>query len=89
MEEKNLETTEIMETNNDVMEQNNTIDSTENSGMNSGIAMLIGGALALSAVAGFKKLKKALAMRKAKKEEIVESEFYDDEELVEDDTEEI
>ncbi len=89
--EKDLETTEIIETNSEeVMEQNDgAIETVENSGMNSGVAMLIGGALALSAVAGVKKLKKVWQKRKKKEdssEKIVDDTFYDDEELANDES---
>lgn len=82
--EKDLKTTEVMETNSEeIMEQKDTNDIVESSGMSSGVAMLIGGALALSAVAGVKKLKKVWNKRKSRKElsqnEIVDDEFYDDE----------
>ena len=62
-----MEVTPIEETNEEYTETN------ENSGMGTGLAMLIGGGIALATVAGVKKLKKVWANRKAN-QAVVEAE---------------
>lgn len=62
---ENLETMELVpyeEENEEIMETN------ENSGMGTGLAMILGGGLTLVAIAGGKKLKKLWDKRKAQKE---------------------
>ena len=54
--------------NNEVGEDIVEVEITENSGMSNGLAMLIGGCITVAAIAGGKALKKAIAKRKAKKE---------------------
>ena len=53
--------------NEEVMETEETVATEGEGGMSTGVAMLIGGGLALACAAGVKKLKKVIADRKAKK----------------------
>lgn len=83
MEEKKLEVMESI--NDEIQEAEEIIESNEKSGMNTGLAMAIGGALTLATVAGVKKLRALWKERKEKKEDsfeevdIVSDDFYDDE----------
>lgn len=58
---------EIMNYENEVMETEEVDVAEGKTGMCTGLAMLIGGGLALAGAAGFKKLKKVIANHKAKK----------------------
>lgn len=63
------------------------IETNEDSGMGTGLAMLIGSGLTLAAIVGGKKLKKAWDKRKAKKEkEVVDSEVVYEEDCEEETT---
>lgn len=52
----------------EIIEEEMDEETEGRSGMPTGLAMLLGGGLALGAVAGFKKLKKVWSERKANKE---------------------
>lgn len=59
-----MENNEIME----VMDMDDVVVANENTGMNTGVAMLIGAGIAFAVGAGVKLVKKGIAALKAKKE---------------------
>lgn len=76
----------------EILEEEMDKETEGRSGLNTGLAMLLGGGLALGAVAGVKKLKKVWDKRKADKESagVVEAvKPKDESEVIEVDSEEI